>query len=192
MDFVPETIGASISIFAPFSIYPHFLHIQNLPPLLQSSSPSIRTQQSAFHISQTWVHKPLLAPSTLFSPLKNTDTSRQSRCIKSICRLNLLQGEVQIRPAARDRFLLPRSKTCRVCLLSSTARTLSDGQSSSQSSLRLNREHTTNQKTTLLSQLKSFYLHALGYSCNIKILNGDDRAEGKKMCVNAKRSANHL
>lgn len=106
------------SIFHLPSLFAHSKPVS----IVASHSPSIKTQQSAFHISQTWVHKPPLPPSTLFSPLKNKDTSRQSRCIKSICRLNLLQGEVQIRPASRDRFLLPCSKTCPVCLLSSTAR----------------------------------------------------------------------
>lgn len=125
--------------------------------IVASSSPSIKTQQSAFHIAQTWVHKPLLAPSTLFSSLKNKDRSRQSRCIKSICRFNLLQGEVQIRLAARDRFLLPCSKTCRVCLLSSTARVLSDGRSSS-SSLQLNTEHSPNRKKNTFFTAGEFLL----------------------------------
>lgn len=117
-------MGASISIFAPFSILPSLFAHSKPVAIVASHSFLIKTQQSAFHVSQTWVHKPPLPPSTLFSPLKNKDTSRQSHCIKSICRLNLLQGEVQIRPAARDRFLLPcchASRTCPVCLLSATA-----------------------------------------------------------------------
>lgn len=134
------------SIFQRPSLFVHSKPVS----IVASSSPLIKTQQSAFHISQTWVHKPLLAPSTLFSPLKNKDTSRQSCCIKSICRLNLLQGEVQIRPGARGRFLLPCSKTFPFCLLSSTACVPPDGRSSSRS-LRLDREHLTNKKSTFFT-----------------------------------------
>lgn len=61
--------------------------------------------------------------------------------------------------------------------------------------LRLDREETTNgpskskkkrKKVSLFSQLECFYLHVLGYSCNIIILSKDDSREGKRICVNAK------
>lgn len=60
--------------------------------------------------------------------------------------------------------------------------------------LRLDREETPNgpsksppkKKFPFFSQLECFYLHVLGYSCNIIILSKDDRGEGKRICVNAK------
>lgn len=78
--------------------YPHFLPILNLSSLFWPQL-SIKSQRSAFHIPQPWGHKLQFPSPTLFSPLKNKDSGWWSCCIKSICRLNLLQSRAWIRPA---------------------------------------------------------------------------------------------
>lgn len=81
-----------------FATYPHFLPILNLSSLFWPQL-SIKSQLPASHIPQSWGHKLQFSSPTLFNPLENRDTGWRSHCIKSICRLNLLQSGAWIRPA---------------------------------------------------------------------------------------------